>query len=302
MQWLFIGRLILSMWIQKSFRNEEEGVLYLVPTPIGNLEDITYRALTILKEVDLIAAEDTRQTRKLCNYFEIVTKLVSYHDHNKQSSGFKLVEEIKAGKKVALVSDAGMPAISDPGYELVVSCIEEKIPVIPLPGANAALPALIASGFPTDNFYFYGFLHRQKKDKKKQLETLRNIQCPIIFYESPHRIKDTLKLLLDQLGDRKISVCRELTKKFEEFIRGNVSELISYYEQEDPRGEYCLILEGSLEEETATNSQWWHDLSIEQHIDHYIAIQLSSKEAIKQVAKDRNLQKREIYQIYHQED
>ncbi|QOY37447.1 16S rRNA (cytidine(1402)-2'-O)-methyltransferase [Anaerobacillus isosaccharinicus] len=290
------------MWIQQSFRDEEEGALYLVPTPIGNLEDITYRALKILKEVDLIAAEDTRQTKKLCNHFEISTKLVSYHDHNKQSSGFKLLEEIKAGKKIALVSDAGMPAISDPGYELVVSCIEEKIAVIPLPGANAALPALIASGLPTDHFYFYGFLHRQKKDKKKQLETLNNIKCPIIFYESPHRIKETLQNILEQLGDRKISVCRELTKKFEEFIRGNVSELISYYENVDPRGEYCLILEGTSEETIDSNSLWWQDLSIEQHIEHYIAIQLSSKEAIKQVAKDRNIQKREVYQVYHNED
>ncbi|MCT8136355.1 16S rRNA (cytidine(1402)-2'-O)-methyltransferase [Anaerobacillus sp. CMMVII] len=287
------------MWIQKSFRNEEEGVLYLVPTPIGNLEDITFRALNILKEVDLIAAEDTRQTKKLCNHFEIATKLVSYHDHNKQTSGLKLVEEIKAGKKIALVSDAGMPAISDPGYELVVSCIEEKISVIPLPGANAALPALVASGFPTDDFYFYGFLHRQKKDKKKQLENLKNMQCPIIFYESPHRLKETLNLMLEQLGDRRISVCRELTKKFEEFIRGNITEIISYYEEEDPRGEYCLILEGALEVLADSDNLWWQDLSIEQHIDHYIAIQLSSKEAIKQVAKDRNLQKREVYQIYH---
>lgn len=287
------------MWIQQSFRNEKEGVLYLVPTPIGNLEDITYRALSILKEVDLIAAEDTRQTKKLCNHFEISTKLVSYHDHNKQSSGLKLLEEIKDGKKVALVSDAGMPAISDPGYELVVSCIEDKIPVIPLPGANAALPALVASGLPTNHFYFYGFLDRQKKDKKKQLETLKNIQCPIIFYESPHRLKETLQLMLDLLGDRKIAVCRELTKKFEEFIRGTLSQLISYYEEIDPRGEYCLILEGSLEEVDDSDTQWWRDLTIEQHIEHYISIQFSSKEAIKQVAKDRNLQKREVYQIYH---
>lgn len=288
------------MWIQKSFHDEERGALYLVPTPIGNLEDITFRALAILKEVDLIAAEDTRQTKKLCNHFEIPTKLVSYHDHNKESSGFKLVEELKVGKKIALVSDAGMPAISDPGYELVVSCLKEQIPVIPLPGANAALPALVASGFPTEHFFFYGFLDRQKKDKKKQLQEIKNIQCPIILYESPHRLKDTLEILLEQLGDRNISVCRELTKKFEEFLRGKISELIEHYKNEDPRGEYCLIVEGSLEESVGEDS-WWKDLSIEQHIEHYIAKQLSSKEAIKQVAKDRNLQKREVYQIYHTE-
>lgn len=287
------------MWIQKSFHNEEAGALYLVPTPIGNLEDITYRALNILKEVDLIAAEDTRHTKKLCNHFEIQTKLVSYHDHNKQSSGHKLLADLREGKKVALVSDAGMPAISDPGYELVVSCIEEEINVIPLPGANAALPALVASGLSTDHFYFYGFLHRQRKAKKKQLEQLKNIQCPIIFYESPHRLKETLQQLLDQLGDRKISVCRELTKKFEEFIRGNISEVISYYEENDPRGEYCLVLDGSNQEIGELDSEWWKELTIIQHIDHYIALKFSSKEAIKQVAKDRNVQKQEVYQIYH---
>lgn len=287
------------MWIQKSFRNEEAGALYLVPTPIGNLEDITYRALNILKEVNVIAAEDTRQTIKLCNHFEIKTKLVSYHDHNKQTSGYKLLEDLRNGKKVALVSDAGMPAISDPGYELVVSCIEEKINVIPLPGANAALPALVASGLPTDHFFFYGFLDRQKKEKKKQLEQLSDIQSPIIFYESPHRLKETMQVIMEQLGDRKISVCRELSKKFEEFIRGNISEVISYYEEEKPRGEYCLVLEGANQEFSDTEDQWWTELTTLQHINHYIAIKLSSKEAIKQVAKDRNVQKREIYQIYH---
>ncbi|WNF37095.1 16S rRNA (cytidine(1402)-2'-O)-methyltransferase [Bacillaceae bacterium IKA-2] len=287
------------MWIQKSFHNEEAGALYLVPTPIGNLEDITYRALTILKEVDVIAAEDTRQTIKLCNHFQIQTKLVSYHDHNKQTSGYKLLEDLRNGKKVALVSDAGMPAISDPGYELVVSCLAEKINVIPLPGANAALPALIASGLPTDHFFFYGFLDRQKKDKKKQLEQLKNMESPIIFYESPHRIKETLQLILEQLGDRKIAVCRELSKKFEEFIRGNISEVISHYEKENPRGEYCLVLEGADLELNGTEAQWWTELTTLQHINHYIVLQLSSKDAIKQVAKDRNVQKREVYQIYH---
>ncbi|OIJ11411.1 16S rRNA (cytidine(1402)-2'-O)-methyltransferase [Anaerobacillus arseniciselenatis] len=289
------------MWIQQSYRNNEGGSLYLVPTPIGNLEDITYRALNVLKEVDIIAAEDTRQTKKLCNHFEIATKLISYHDHNKESSGFKLMEQLRNGQIIALVSDAGMPAISDPGYELVVSCIEEQINVIPLPGANAALPALVASGLPSDNFFFYGFLHRQKKEKKKQLDDLKYIKSPIIFYESPHRIKETLKILLDQLGDRKISICRELTKKFEEFIRGTLSEAISHYEKEDPRGEYCLIVEGSNSEEEHENEDWWTELSVVQHVEHYITLKLSSKEAIKQVSKDRGLPKREVYQTYHQE-
>lgn len=287
------------MWIQKSFQNDADGILYLVPTPIGNLEDITFRALKILKEVDVIAAEDTRQTKKLCNHFEIDTKLISYHDHNKAASGFKLIEELKAGRKIALVSDAGMPAISDPGYELVVSCINEEINVVPLPGANAALPSLVASGLPTDHFFFYGFLHRQKKEKKKQLDEIKNLKYPIVFYESPHRLKETLKLIFDQLGDRNISVCRELTKKFEEFLRGSLSEIIDYYNSEDPRGEYCLIVEGASKEEQVTDSLWWSELSISQHIEHYVTLKMTSKEAIKQVAKDRELPKREVYNSYH---
>lgn len=287
------------MWIQQSYRSQDRGVLFLVPTPIGNLEDITYRALNTLKEVDIIAAEDTRQTKKLCNHFQISTKLVSYHEHNKENSGYKLIEEIKEGKNIALVSDAGMPAISDPGYDLVVSCINEQIAVIPLPGANAAIPALVASGLPTDNFFFYGFLHRQKKDKRKQLEEIKTIKSPIIFYESPHRLKETLQTLLDVFGDRKISVCRELTKKFEEFIRGTVSEVKDYYDVEDPRGEYCLIVEGASYEFPKEDNLWWSEITIIQHIEHYIALKLSSKDAIKQVAKDRNLQKREVYNIFH---
>lgn len=290
------------MWIQQSFQNEEEGVLYLVPTPIGNLEDITFRALNILKDVDVIAAEDTRQTKKLCNHFEISTKLVSYHDHNKQTSGSKLIEELKVGKKIALVSDAGMPAISDPGFELVQSAIEEKIKVVPLPGANAALPALVASGLPTDHFYFYGFLHRQKKEKKKQLETIKTINVPIIFYESPHRLKESLQLILEYFGDRKVSICRELTKKYEEFLRGNLSEVIEHYMNQDPRGEYCLIVEGSTIEVTDADDIWWKELSILQHVQHYIDNEHTSKEAIKLVAKDRTLPKREVYQIYHSEE
>lgn len=287
------------MQIQRSYHNPDVGALYLVPTPIGNLDDITYRALQVLKEVEIIAAEDTRQTSKLCNHFEISTKLVSYHEHNKDSSGNRLLEALLAGKKIALVSDAGMPAISDPGYDIVVSCIEKGISVIPLPGANAAIPALVASGLPTDHFFFFGFLDRQKKGKRKQLEDLKSMKYPIIFYESPHRLKETLQLMLEQFGDRKVSICRELSKKFEEFIRGSLNELILYYEGEDPRGEFCLIVEGELNNEDTGDDAWWSTLDVHQHIEHYIALQMSSKDAIKQVAKDRDIPKREVYQVYH---
>ncbi|MCD8501025.1 MAG: 16S rRNA (cytidine(1402)-2'-O)-methyltransferase [Bacillaceae bacterium] len=286
------------MWIQKSFQESDHGMLYIVPTPIGNLEDITYRSLKILKEVDLIAAEDTRQTKKLCNYFDIETKLVSYHEHNKESSGSKLIELMNSGKKIALVSDAGMPAISDPGFELVSECIDMKIPVIPLPGANAALLALVASGITTDHFFFFGFLNRSKKEKKKELEKLKAFQYTIIFYESPHRLKDTLNTILNVLGDRKISICRELTKKFEEFVRGTLSEVLEHINEVETRGEYCIVLEGNSQEEENLD-YWWKDLTIEEHVNHHVSLGNSLKESIKQAALDRNMPKRDVYQLIH---
>lgn len=289
-----------TMWQQKSFENEQaKGILYLVPTPIGNLEDMSFRAIRYLKEADYIAAEDTRNTKKLCHYFEIDTPIISYHEHNKEVSGEKLIQKLKDGAKIALVSDAGMPTISDPGYELVVSAIEEKLTVVPLPGANAALTALIASGLSTQPFYFYGFLPRQKKEKKKELAELSKLMATLILYESPHRLKETLQLLEEYFGDRKIALCRELTKKYEEFIRGTVREVIQWATADEIRGEFCLIIEGST-----TNSQieneWWETLSLLEHIEHYIAVKgYPSKEAIKQTAKDRGLNKREVYQAYH---
>jgi 16S rRNA (cytidine1402-2'-O)-methyltransferase len=290
------------MWQQKSFDNEaQKGILYLVPTPIGNLEDMSFRAVRILKEADLIAAEDTRNTKKLCNYFEIQTPVVSYHEHNKESSGEKLIHKIKEGLKIALVSDAGMPAISDPGYELVEAAISEKVTVVPLPGANAALPALIASGLTCQPFYFYGFLNRSKKEKRTELESLKRQTGTLVFYESPHRLKETLTVMYEILGNRKAAICRELTKKFEEFIRGNLSELLEWVHQDEIRGEFCLIIEGAdentLKEE---ESSWWETLSIEEHVNHYINVKdIPSKEAIKQTAKDRSINKREVYQAYH---
>ena len=289
------------MWQQKSFENEvDKGILYLVPTPIGNLEDMSFRAIRILKEADLIAAEDTRNTRKLCNYFEIHTPVVSYHEHNKELSGEKLIGKLKDGLIIALVSDAGMPAISDPGYELAARAIEEKLTVVPLPGANAALTSLIASGLSTQPFYFYGFLNRQKKEKKRELENLKKQTGTIILYESPHRLKETLSLMAEYFGNRKISLCREITKKYEEFIRGTVEEVREWAEREEVRGEFCVIVEGA---HAGTNEEddWWKDLSITEHVDHYVLVnQLSVKEAMKQTAKDRGLQKRDVYQTYHQ--
>lgn len=288
------------MWQQKSFNDEHlKGILYLVPTPIGNLEDMSFRAVRILKEADYIAAEDTRNTIKLCHYFEIDTPIVSYHEHNKKSSGEKLVSRLKGGAKVALVSDAGMPTISDPGYELVQEALAEQLTVVPLPGANAALTALIASGLMTQPFYFYGFLNRQKKDKRKELEKLLYQTATIIFYESPHRLKDTLNVLNEVFGNRKIVLCRELTKKYEEFIRGTIEEVIEWANQDEVRGEFCIVVEGSMETEQPT-SNWWEEIAIPEHVDHYMQEKgISSKDAIKQVAIDRGIQKRDVYQAFH---
>ncbi|WHY88907.1 16S rRNA (cytidine(1402)-2'-O)-methyltransferase [Neobacillus novalis] len=291
------------MWQQKSFENEEQkGILYLVPTPIGNLEDMSFRAVRILKEANLIAAEDTRNTKKLCNYFDIETPIVSYHEHNKESSGEKLIQRVKEGLKIALVSDAGMPAISDPGYELVAAAIEERVPVVPLPGANAALTSLIASGLSCQPFYFFGFLNRSKKEKRAELEALKWQAATIIFYESPHRLKETLAIIQEVLGNRKIAICRELTKKYEEFIRGTVEEVIAWASQDEIRGEFCLIVEGT-DEQQEEGPSWWHELSLVEHVNQYITEKdIPSKEAIKQTAKDRNLNKREVYQAYHVEN
>lgn len=289
------------MWQQKSFNNEEhKGILYLVPTPIGNLEDMSFRAIRIMKEADFIAAEDTRNTKKLCNYFEIDTPVISYHEHNKEVSGQKLLEKLEAGAKIALVSDAGMPTISDPGYELVAAAAAEQLTVVPLPGANAALTALIASGLNPQPFYFYGFLNRQKKIKRQELEKLAKFTATTILYEAPHRLKETLTLINEQMGDRRIVLCRELTKKYEEFIRGTVKEVLNWATNEEVRGEFCLIIEGSSNEENEDEEAWWEEMSIEDHVTHYITVNgMSSKDAVKQTASDRQMSKREVYHTYH---
>lgn len=292
------------MWQQKSFHNEaNKGILYLVPTPIGNLEDISFRAIRMMKEADFIAAEDTRNTKKLCNYFQIETPIISYHEHNKEESGKKLLEKLKNGEKIALVSDAGMPTISDPGFELVSAVTAEQLTVVPLPGANAALTALIASGLSTQPFYFFGFLNRQKKIKRQELEQLSKISSTFILYEAPHRLKETLALIFEQMGDRKIVLCRELTKKFEEFIRGTVSEVLDWAAAEEIRGEFCLIIEGSSNVSQEEEKAWWEHLAISEHVHHYMSEKgMTSKEAIKQTANDREISKREVYHAFHIED
>lgn len=288
------------MKTQKSFQASDAGSLYLVPTPIGNLEDMSFRAIRILKECDVIAAEDTRNTKKLCNYFEIDTFVVSYHEHNKETSGEKLLERIEKGETVALVSDAGMPCISDPGYEIVREAVDRGIAVIPLPGANAALTALIASGLIPQPFYFYGFLSRSKKDKRKELETLSKQNSTLIFYESPHRLKETLKEMKEILGNRSIVLSRELTKKFEEFIRGTIEEALEWSDEGEVRGEFCLVVEGSTKEAKEEEAQWWEDLTLSAHVQHCIDEKgVSSKEAIKMVSKERELPKRDVYQAFH---
>ncbi len=285
------------MKVQRSFSQDNgggHGILYLVATPIGNLEDMTFRAVRTLREVNWIAAEDTRQTRKLLTHYEIQGRLVAYHEHNIRTSGPELVSKLVLGESVALVSDAGLPAISDPGQDLVRLAIEAGIPVVPIPGANAALSALIISGLSTERFRFVGFLPRDKKRMRQSMELLVDGEDTLIIYESPHRISVTLGILLDVLGDRRIALVRELTKKFEEAARGKLSEALLLLEQRPPKGEYCIVIEGRtgpLDDGEA----WWEPLTIAEHVEHYEAEHIPRKEAMKKVAVDRGVSKRDIY-------
>lgn len=290
--------------IQKSFQNDG-AKLYVVPTPIGNLDDMTIRAVNILKEVDVIACEDTRQTSKLINHFNIEASLISYHEHNKFERENQLLDLLKQGKSIALVSDAGMPIISDPGAELVRRVREEGFDVIVLPGANAALTALVGSGLAGGSFTFYGFLPRKKSEIIQVLKALSEQEHTLIFYESPHRVKKTLQTMQEvYASDRKVVLARELTKKFEEYITGTIDELMVLIESEqlELRGEFVIVVEGRKEFENSL-STWWEQLSINEHIEHYIREEnITSKEAIKRVANERKLPKREVYQKYHQNE
>ncbi len=277
---------------QKSFENDK-STLYLVATPIGNLEEMTYRSVRILSEVDFIAAEDTRNTIKILNHFGIKKKLISHHEHNIEVSSKKIVELLQEGHNIALVSDAGYPAISDPGYELVLKVIEAGFNVVPISGANACLDALIVSGISPQPFIFYGFLNHSDKIKKKELESLKKYKETLVFYESPHRIKKTLTLLLEYFGNRPIALCRELTKKHEEIIRGNVQEMLDIVDT--IKGEMVLVVEGSKEEDEVVE----FELPLKEQVELYIEEGMTSKEAIKKVAKERNIPKNEVYATYH---
>lgn len=283
------------MKIQKSFA-QQTGTLYLVPTPIGNLEDMTFRAVKTLQTVDLIASEDTRNTQKLLNHFEVKVPQKSLHEHNYNERIPELLNFLKEGNSIAQVSDAGMPSISDPGHELVVACIEENIPVVALPGATAGMTALIASGLMPQPFLFYGFLQRKRSIQKRELEELKKHTATLIFYESPHRIKETLKNLLEILGNREVVICRELTKLYEEYLRGTAEEVIDYLSEHALKGECCLLVSGAtdVEEEEVFEG------TLKEQVEALTLDGTSSKEAIKIVAKRHGLKKQDVYKEYHE--
>lgn len=272
------------------------GKLFLVATPIGNLKDITLRALDTLKKVDLIAAEDTRQSLKLLNYFNIKKPLMSYHKHNEKDKSELLIEKLKDGKNIALVSDAGTPGISDPGSVIVRKCIEEGIDFEVLPGATAVTTALVYSGMDTSQFVFIGFLPRENKDKRAFLQGIKDRTETLIIYESPHRLINTLEILKDVLGNRNIAICRELTKIYEQILRFTIEESIKYYLENNIRGEFVLVIEGRDKKELLEEQmEIWINLSVEEHIKMYIEKGLDKKEAVKKVARDRNISKSQIY-------
>lgn len=274
------------------------GTLYLCATPIGNLEDITYRVLRTLKEVDLIAAEDTRNSIRLLNHFEIKIPMTSYHEYNKIDKAYQLVAKMREGKNIALITDAGTPGISDPGEDIVRICYEEGIPVTSLPGAAACITALTMSGLPTRRFAFEAFLPKDKKEHQAVLEELKTETRTIIIYEAPHHLVRTLQELSDTLGgDRRLTICRELTKRHEEKLQMTLTDSLSYYEVNEPRGEYVLIIAGRSREEMKKEEQaGWEALSLEEHMAHYESQGIDRKEAMKRVAKDRGVSKRDIYQ------
>ncbi|WP_288222325.1 16S rRNA (cytidine(1402)-2'-O)-methyltransferase [uncultured Clostridium sp.] len=273
-----------------------KGKLYLVPTPIGNLKDITLRALEVLQTVDEIAAEDTRTSLKLLNHFNIKKSLFSYHKHNEQGKSLDIITKLNNGVNIALITDAGTPGISDPGSVIVGKCIEENIDFEVLPGATAITTALVYSGLDTTKFIFRGFLPRENKERNPVIEEVKNVRDTLIFYEAPHRLLNTLEYLKENLGDRKIAVCRELTKLHEEIYRGRISDSIEFFVENRPRGEFVLVIEGKSDEDIkAEKEALWSDLSIEEHLIKVIESGINKKEAIKIVAKERGLAKKEVY-------
>ncbi len=272
------------------------GKLFLCATPIGNLEDITYRVVRTLKEVDLIGAEDTRNSIKLLNHFDIKTPMTSYHEFNKYDKAKVLVQEMLQGKNIALITDAGTPGISDPGEELVRQCYEAGIEVTSLPGAAACITALTMSGQKTRRFVFEAFLPKDKKEKQQVLESLKNEVRTTIIYEAPHRLVKTLKELEKTIGNRPLTICRELTKKYEEAFQTTISEAIEYYDSKEPKGEYVLVIAGKpMEEIQAEKREQWELMTIEEHVQFYMNQDMDKKTAMKMVAKDRGVSKRDIY-------
>ena len=273
------------------------GILYLCATPIGNLEDMTYRCVRILKEVDLIAAEDTRNSIKLLNHFEIDTPMTSYHEFNKIEKAHTLLAALKDGKNIAVITDAGTPGISDPGEELVAMCYEEDIEVNAVPGAAACITAVTSSGQACRRFSFEAFLPKDKKELARVLAEMQQETRTMIVYEAPHHLRATLQELYQALGDRSITLCRELTKRYEEKKKMTLAQAVDYYRENDPRGEYVLVIAGKSKEEVMQEEQSrWEDLSIEEHMQIYLDQDYSKKDAMKAVAKDRGVSKRDIYQ------
>lgn len=273
------------------------GILYLCATPIGNLEDMTYRCVRILKEVDLIAAEDTRNSIKLLNHFEIDTPMTSYHEFNKIEKAHTLLAALKDGKNIAVITDAGTPGISDPGEELVAMCYEEDIEVNAVPGAAACITAVTSSGQACRRFSFEAFLPKDKKERARVLAEMQQETRTMIVYEAPHHLRVTLQELYQALGDRSITLCRELTKRYEEKKKMTLAQAVDYYRENDPRGEYVLVIAGKSKEEVMQEEQSrWEDLSIEEHMQIYLDQDYSKKDAMKAVAKDRGVSKRDIYQ------
>ncbi|MDD6193828.1 MAG: 16S rRNA (cytidine(1402)-2'-O)-methyltransferase [Lachnospiraceae bacterium] len=273
------------------------GILYLCATPIGNLEDMTFRAVRILKEVDLIAAEDTRNSIKLLQRFDIATPMTSYHEFNKIEKAKKLLDMLLEGKNIAVITDAGTPGISDPGEELVAMCYEEGIEVNALPGAAACITAVTTSGQPCRRFCFEAFLPKDKKERARVLEEISRETRTIIIYEAPHHLRGTLEELREALGNRSITLCRELTKRYEEKRKTTIEDAIAYYQDQEPKGEYVLVVAGKSKEQVLQEQRSrWEDMSIEEHMELYLSQDMPKKDAMKAVAKDRGLSKRDVYQ------
>lgn len=293
------GREVINMEKQSSFAQHQTGTLYLVPTPIGNLDDMTMRAVHVLEDVDLIAAEDTRHTQMLLNHFQIDTHEISFHEHNTEQRIPELIDKLESGLTIAQCSDAGMPSISDPGKELVAAAIAHHIPVVPLPGANAGLTALIASGLAPQPFYFYGFLERKPQQQEKELAEMVNRPETMIFYEAPHRLKRTLKVMQKVLGgDRKAVLARELTKRYEEFLRGTLDELVNWTTSEEVRGEFVIMVAGNHHPVSHDDESLEHLSPVDQ-VSRAVADGMKPNTAIKKVARENGLNRQQLYRQYH---